>query len=51
MGFNEFLDIKDRKLGGSGLRLKIVDQKAGTLLLGLGLMKNEKYNPKFNDSS
>lgn len=46
VGFNEFLDIKDRKLGGSGLRLKIMDQKAGTLFLGLGLMKeNEKYNP------
>jgi hypothetical protein len=44
-GFNDFLLMKDRKLYGSGLRYKVIDNDKLNAFIGIGAMKeDEKYS-------
>ena len=50
-GFNDFLLMKQRKLFGSGLRYKVVDQKKINGFLGVGVMKeDEQYDLEINEN-
>jgi hypothetical protein len=44
-GFNDFLLMKDRKLYGSGIRYKVIDNDKLNAFVGIGAMKEEEqYN-------
>jgi len=50
-GFNDFLLMKQRKLFGSGLRYKAVDQKKINGFFGVGVMKeDEQYDLEINEN-
>ncbi len=56
--FNEFIDLRDRNLAGSGLRIRLVNEKnkdaesRTTLFAGLGFMwENEKYSDNVEPES